>query len=129
MTLFRLMVSQFSKCVERITVDGEDAVSVIFRDGTTETAGMAIGCDGSHSKVREFLVGHAAAQLEPVDLTMINFPKGGYTTQEARLLQTLHPVFKIATHPEKPGNGILAGKHTPCSPKPLLPSSQDCKVG
>ena len=72
---------------------------------------MAIGCDGSHSRVREFLVGHEAAQLEPVDLTMINFPMQGYRAEEARLLQTLHPVFKIAAHPNKPGNGMLAGTY------------------
>lgn len=80
-----------------------------FRDGTVETGSVAIGCDGSHSKVREFLVGKEAAQLESVDLTMINFPKGGYTEEEARLLQTLHPVFKIAARPDIQGNAILAG--------------------
>lgn len=59
--------------------------------------------------MREFLVGHEAAQLELVDLTMINFPMAGYTVEEAHLLQKLHPVFKIAAHPDKPGNAILAG--------------------
>jgi 2-polyprenyl-6-methoxyphenol hydroxylase-like FAD-dependent oxidoreductase len=103
-------LAQFGKCVDTVNVVG-DAVTVTFKDGTTETADMALGCDGSHSKVREFLVGHEAAQLEPVDLTMINFVKGKYTADEARLLQTLHPVFKIAAHPEKPGNGMLAGEH------------------
>ncbi|CAI6237290.1 unnamed protein product [Periconia digitata] len=74
---------------------------------------MVIGCDGSHSRVREFLVGHEAAQLQFVDLTMINFPRGGYTADEARLLQTMHPVFKIAAHPHRPGNGILAALDIP----------------
>lgn len=54
-------------------------------------------------------MGVQAAQLQPVDLTMINFPLGNYTADEARLLQILHPVFKIAAHPERPGNAILAG--------------------
>lgn len=85
----------------RITVD--------FRDGTSDTGDLVVGCDGSHSVVREFLVGAEAAKLQSVDLTMINFPLGSYTTDEARLLQTLHPVFKIAAHPERPGNAILAG--------------------
>ena len=80
-----------------------------FRDDTVEIGNIAIGCDGSRSKVREFLVGKEAAQQESVDLTMINFPKGGYTAEEARLLQTLHPVFKIAARPDTPGNAILAG--------------------
>lgn len=54
-------------------------------------------------------MGTEAAKLQPVDLTMINFPLGNYTANEARLLQTLHPIFKIAAHPERPGNAILAG--------------------
>lgn len=84
-------------------------VTADFRDGTSDTGDLIIGCDGSHSKVREFLVGVQAAQLQPVNLTMINFPIGDYNADEARLLQTLHPVFKIAAHPERPGNAILAG--------------------
>ncbi|KAG6366682.1 hypothetical protein INS49_000861 [Diaporthe citri] len=43
---------------------------------------------------------------------MINFPLSNYTADEARLLQTLHPVFKIAAHPERPGNAILADMKT-----------------
>lgn len=100
--------SQFDKNLHTAHVNS-DSVSVTFDDGTTETGSIVVGCDGSHSMVREFLVGHEAAQLESVDLTMINFPKGGYTAEEARLLQTLHPVFKIAARPDKPGNGLLAG--------------------
>ena len=91
-----------------MAVEG-DIVRATFRDGTAARGDIAIGCDGSHSKVREFLVGRDAAQLEFVDLTMINFAKGGYTTDEARLLQTVHPVFKIAAHPTTPGNSILGG--------------------
>jgi 2-polyprenyl-6-methoxyphenol hydroxylase-like FAD-dependent oxidoreductase len=97
-----------------VKVDG-DTVTAAFRDGSTETGSIIVGCDGSHSKVREFLVGHEAAKLHFVDLTMINFPQSGYTADEARLLQTMHPVFKIAAHPHKPGNGILAGKFAPTS--------------
>jgi 2-polyprenyl-6-methoxyphenol hydroxylase-like FAD-dependent oxidoreductase len=87
----------------------QDRVTADFQDGTSDTGDLIIGCDGSHSKVREFLVGVEAAQLQPVQLTMINFPLSGYTADETRLLQTLHPVFKIAAHPERPGNAILAG--------------------
>lgn len=109
-------VLQFGKEVEKVSVE-DDTVGVSFRDGTTASGSVAIGCDGSHSKVREFLVGHEASKLEPVDLTMINFPMGGYTVEEARLLQTLHPIFKIAAHPDKPGNGMLAGKIPHKAPK------------
>ena len=84
-------------------------MEIAFRDGTIASGSMVIGCDGSRSKAREFLVGKEAAQLEPVDLTMINWFKTGYTPEEAHLLQTLHPVFKIAALPDRPGNGLLAG--------------------
>jgi 2-polyprenyl-6-methoxyphenol hydroxylase-like FAD-dependent oxidoreductase len=111
--------------LERVDVHSE-SVSVTFRDGTTETGNIAIGCDGSHSKVREFLVGHDAAQLESVDLTMINYPLGGYTADEARFLQTMHPVFKIAAHPEQPGNAILAGMHHADSLWLVESPNEDC---
>lgn len=46
---------------------------------------------------------------------MINFSRTGYPEEEARLLQTLHPVFKIAAHPSGKGNAILAGEwHALC---------------
>lgn len=90
-------------------MDPQGRVTADFRDGTSDTGDLVVGCDGSHSTVRQFLVGAEAAELQPVDLTMINFPLGNYTADEARLLQTLHPIFKIAAHPERPGNAILAG--------------------
>ena len=99
---------QFGKTAEKMNVEG-DSVSVSFHDGSTATGSMIVGADGSRSKVREFLVGSEAAKPQFVDLTMINYPLGGYTAEEARLLQTLHPVFKIAAHPQNPGNGILGG--------------------
>jgi len=88
----------------------DSGVEVSFADGTSERGTVLIGCDGSRSPVRSFLVGKEAARLQPVDLTMINFPLDGYIAEEAALLQTMHPVFKIATHPTRPGNAILAGE-------------------
>lgn len=88
----------------------DSGVDISFADGTSERGTVLIGCDGSKSQVRNFLVGKEVARLQPVDLTMINFPLDGYTGDEAALLQTMHPVFKIATHPTRPGNAILAGE-------------------
>ena len=82
-----------------------------MRDGTTDSGDFIVGCDGARSKVREFLVGHAAAQPHSVGLTMINFPQSGYSVNEAHLLQSLHPMYKIGVHPKIPGNAMLAGKH------------------
>ncbi|KAF1360042.1 hypothetical protein EJ07DRAFT_177929 [Lizonia empirigonia] len=105
-------VNRFSKILEKVSTNN-DTVTVTFRDGSTEIGSVVIGCDGSHSKVREFLVGHEAAKLHFVDLTMINFLQDGYIADEALLLQTMHPIFKIVAHPEKPGNGILAALDVP----------------
>lgn len=101
-------------------MDLQGRVTADFRDGTSDTGDLVVGCDGSHSIVRQFLVGAEAAELQPVDLTMINFPLGNYTADEARLLQTLHPIFKIAAHPERPGNAILAGWYS--IKNPIYPS-------
>ncbi|KAK2614016.1 hypothetical protein N8I77_000877 [Diaporthe amygdali] len=99
---------EFGKTISHLSVCPQGNVTAKFRDGTSESGDLVVGCDGSHSIVREFLVGAENAKLQPVDLTMINFPLGGYTVDEAHLLQTLHPIFKIAAHPERPGNAILA---------------------
>lgn len=40
----------------------EDGVTLHFKDGTTASADVAIGADGVHSKVREFLIGAEAAK-------------------------------------------------------------------
>lgn len=64
-----------------------------FSDGTVAQGSLIVGCDSAHSIVRECLVGKAAAQLEDLDLHMLNvscsFPK------ETALLQRKdHPIFK-----------------------------------
>ena len=100
----------------------DDLVTAEFEDGTRESGHMLIGCDGSHSRVREFLVGHEAAQLEDTGHTMINHAATHYSPEQAHLLRTVHPILKLAWHPELPGGSLLAGTycHAPASPEPLL---------
>ena len=83
-------------------------MTATFGDGTTEVGSMAIGCDGSHSKVREFLVGHEAAKLED---TMINYAAGNYSPEEAHVLRSYHPILKLCWHPVLPGGSLLAGMY------------------
>lgn len=70
---------------------------------------MLIGCDGSRSKVRSFLVGEELAKPTDIDLTMMNHAAGGYTAEQAILLRKYHAIGKIAYHPDYYGNFLLTG--------------------
>jgi 2-polyprenyl-6-methoxyphenol hydroxylase-like FAD-dependent oxidoreductase len=100
---------QFGKRLQHIKVR-DDAVTVSFDDGTQAKGSMIIGADGSHSKVREFLVGSEAAAPESLNLTMVNCIGTGYTPEQAKLLRSYHPIVKLSLHPEMPGGALLAGE-------------------
>ncbi|KAF2170151.1 hypothetical protein M409DRAFT_19757 [Zasmidium cellare ATCC 36951] len=104
---------EFNKRVQGVEVK-DDIVKVTFEDGTTATGNMLIGADGSNSKVREFLVGHDAAQEEEIGLTTINFPWGGYTDEQARFLTSHHPIVQLS-FAENMGSALLAVLDTPDS--------------
>lgn len=87
-------------------------MKVTFEDGATATGNMVIGADGSQSKVREFLVGHEAAQQEEIELTMINFPYGGYTSEQAHFLRSFHPIVQLS-FAESLGGALLASLDIP----------------
>ncbi|KAK4503811.1 hypothetical protein PRZ48_004726 [Zasmidium cellare] len=97
---------EFNKRLRNVEVEG-DLIKATFEDGTTAVGNMIVGADGSNSKVREFLVGHDAAQEEDVDLTTINFPWGGYTDEQARFLRSYHPIVQLS-FAESMGSALLA---------------------
>ncbi|KAK3072892.1 hypothetical protein LTR53_005995 [Teratosphaeriaceae sp. CCFEE 6253] len=74
---------------------------------------MVIGGDGSQSKVREFLVGHKAAQCEDVGLTMINHAAAQYTPEQAAVLRSFHPIVQLCVHPAKHMTALLAALDIP----------------
>jgi 2-polyprenyl-6-methoxyphenol hydroxylase-like FAD-dependent oxidoreductase len=92
--------------------DSENTVTAHFDDDTLETGNMVLGCDGSKSKVREFVVGTEAAKQEELDLTMINFAGGKYTAEQAVRNRQFHPIIKLCHHPEFAGTSALAGGFT-----------------
>ena len=86
-----------------------ERVTAEFDDGSKATADMVIGCDGSHSKVREFLVGLEQAELTDVGMTLINYAASNYTPEQARLLRSYHPIIKLGFHPTNPAMSLIAG--------------------
>ena len=86
-------------------------VAATFEDGAVEVGSIVVGCDGSHSKVREFLVGHEAAEMQDTGHTMINYAAGNYSSEEAHLLRSYHPIVKLCWHPVLPGGSLLAGMY------------------
>lgn len=80
-----------------------------FDDGTKASGNMAIGCDGSHSRVREFLVGPELARPVETGHTLINYAASGYTREQALKLREYHPILKLGFHPTNGATALLAG--------------------
>lgn len=102
---------QFEKKLVGITHDQTGFVTASFSDGSQESGHLLVGCDGSRSKVREFLVGEKLAKPSDIGMTMINHTAEGYTGEEALLLRKYHQIGKIAYHPDYYGNFLLTGTY------------------
>ena len=94
-------------------------VTACFEGGFKAVGSNLIGCDGSRSRVREFLVGAEDARPVDTDINILNFPYS-YTAEQARQLRAIHPIIKTAYHPEH-GNGYLLASE--CKIPLLLSSS------
>ncbi|KAF5373085.1 hypothetical protein D9758_001499 [Tetrapyrgos nigripes] len=76
----------------------EGNVRVTFADGTTEEGKLLIGCDGAHSRVRNFLFGPEKAALRPLPL----FMSAALTTlprETALAIREIHPRNMNSVHP------------------------------
>ncbi|KAL1895402.1 hypothetical protein Sste5346_005208 [Sporothrix stenoceras] len=71
---------QWGKKLERIEEDWKNnTVTAFFEDGTSALGDLLVGCDGTHSKVREHVLGVSNTEtLQPLPMAMI----GGETTLE-----------------------------------------------
>ena len=81
-----------------------------FEDGTATAGSLIIGCDGSRSKVREFLVGKQAATPFDTGMTLINHAASGYTAEQARAMCKYHPISTCFYDPQVNGIFLLTGK-------------------
>lgn len=80
-----------------------------FEDGSEEVGDLLIGCDGSKSKVREFLVGVEGAKGVDTGFTMMNFA-ASYTADQARLLRSIPSMVTLGYHPDSSVTYFLASK-------------------
>ncbi|EXJ76522.1 uncharacterized protein A1O5_01030 [Cladophialophora psammophila CBS 110553] len=83
------------------------SVTAIFDDGSREKGSFMVGCDGSRSKVREYLVGPEAAKPYDTGMTIINHAASGFTPESARLLRKYHPIGTCFYDPEVSGIFLL----------------------
>jgi 2-polyprenyl-6-methoxyphenol hydroxylase-like FAD-dependent oxidoreductase len=101
---------KFGKRLQSLTFDdSRNTVTAHFDDNSSETGNLAIGCDGSKSKVREYIVGPEAAMLQELNLTMINFASAKYTAEQALRNRHIYAFVRLCTHPDSPGATLVAG--------------------
>jgi 2-polyprenyl-6-methoxyphenol hydroxylase-like FAD-dependent oxidoreductase len=80
-----------------------------FEDGSQAEGSNLVGCDGSRSRVREILVGTEKAKPIDTGIKILNFPSS-YTAEQARALRAVHPIFKVAYHPDLNNVYLLSSK-------------------
>jgi hypothetical protein len=106
--LTNLRINQFRKHAILIEPNAS-TITVSFNDGTQEIGHLVVGCDGSRSKVREFLVGKEKAEPQNVGLTIINHSVTGLTAEQACTLRKYHPIVKLGYDPSIRGVFLIAG--------------------
>jgi 2-polyprenyl-6-methoxyphenol hydroxylase-like FAD-dependent oxidoreductase len=89
---------EYSKRLQKIETK-EGVVTAYFEDGTSAIGSVLIGCDGGHSKVREYVVGIDAAKGFDTGYTMINTWKT-LPAKTALDIRQKHPIISQAQHPD-----------------------------
>ncbi|KAF7511915.1 hypothetical protein GJ744_003148 [Endocarpon pusillum] len=98
---------QYGRKLVSIHKEFPGRVTACFEGDFKAVGSNLIGCDGSRSRVREFLVGTENARPIGTDISILNFPYS-YTAEQARELRGVHPIIKIAYHPEHGNVYLLA---------------------
>lgn len=99
---------QFRKNLISITSTGTTAVAT-FEDSSIERGNLIVGCEGSRSKVRAFLVGPEKTTPMDTGMTIINHSACCFTAEEALLFRKNHPVATCFYDPEIDGIFLLTG--------------------
>ncbi len=88
--------------------DGGPSV-VLFEDGTTATADLVIGCDGSSSQVRKWLFRGPAGEVKSSNWVSCSGVVNYQSAELARFIRAPHPLTAIGYLP----NGLVfnAGKY------------------
>jgi 2-polyprenyl-6-methoxyphenol hydroxylase-like FAD-dependent oxidoreductase len=82
---------QYGKKFVELKTDSEGGtVTAMFEDGTKEEGKLLIGCDGAHSRVRNFLLSPEKAALKPLpflnEVVMTSLPE-----EIALAIRKVHP--------------------------------------
>lgn len=95
--LRRVFQEQWSKTLTNISTD-TDSVTAYFKDGTSATGRMIIGCDGSRSRVRQIL---APSNYENFQLPVRLLGVGAvFPEEQARKMRALDPYFLQGGDPQ-----------------------------
>lgn len=108
-------IYQFNKKLVSVASNGSEVIAT-FEDGSTERGHFIVGCDGSRSKVREYLVGLEATMPFDTGMTIINYAFTGYTSEQALLMRKYHPVATCFYDPKVDGIFLLTGMTRPKLP-------------
>ncbi|KAJ4377550.1 hypothetical protein N0V83_000375 [Neocucurbitaria cava] len=90
---------QYGKQLENASVGEDGKVKVEFKDGSSATGDVLVGCDGAKSRVRECVVGVAAAKLTNVPVSMFNFPYKFDAELSSRIREE-NQLFTTSIHPD-----------------------------
>ena len=94
--------SQHGKRLNNILIPDEGSrVTAVFEDGSEATGSLLVGCDGAHSKVREFLFGAEQSALQKLPLMGLCAVES-LPAELARKIREINELYLLAYHPDGP---------------------------
>ena len=97
---------EYGKRLDSVIHDGE-TITAHFTDGSTATGSVLIGCDGGHSKTREYIVGPKAAKGFDTDYTMMN-TWTRLPAETALALRAKHPIISQSINADTRWGNLIA---------------------